>query len=186
MLPLCLAPRPEARALQDKAQRPGKTPELYRGLRAGHKTAFRVSSKSQFNVFSNKTKGRNTWYLLSTQALVLKINQRVRRDLACDYFRIGSSPEGGAAGKAAVLASASASRRQGSRRTAMEAVGRRRTCPLPRGRRWLPAPLAPPPHLRLSGDASDSCDQTGHSLLAIHPMFLIRYHCHLHMTFEIS
>lgn len=43
--------------------------------KAGHKTAVCVFSNSQFNVFSNKTKGRNTWCFFSKQALVLKINQ---------------------------------------------------------------------------------------------------------------
>lgn len=45
------------------------------GPKAGHKTAVCVFSNSQFNVFSNKTKGRNTWCFFSKQALVLKINQ---------------------------------------------------------------------------------------------------------------
>lgn len=99
VLPLWPAPRPEAGALLAKAQWPGEMPELYTGLGAGHKTASRVSSKSQFNVFSNRTKGRNTWYLLSTQALVLKIKQRVRRTQPVAISALGAALAAGPRGE---------------------------------------------------------------------------------------
>lgn len=42
--------------------------ESHKGPRAGHKTAFRVSRKSQFNVFSNKTKGRHLVPFIKTSS----------------------------------------------------------------------------------------------------------------------
>lgn len=63
-----------------------------KGPRAGCETTFRVFSKSRFNVFSIKTKRRNTWCLLSKQALVLKINQSGRRDSGPGYFCSQAGP----------------------------------------------------------------------------------------------
>lgn len=65
-----------------------------KGPRAGHKITVRVFSNSQFNVFSNKTKGRNTWCFFSKQSLGLKINQCVGWVSARSGFRSGQGSGG--------------------------------------------------------------------------------------------
>lgn len=60
--------------------------DLHEGPRAAHKTAFRVSSKAQFNVFSNKTKGSHLVPFMKTSS-GSKIKRRV--SWVCGYFRTG-------------------------------------------------------------------------------------------------
>lgn len=121
------------------------------GPKAGHKTAVCVFSNSQFNVFSNKTKGRNTWCFFSKQALVLKINQH-GVGLCLWWFplwtveRGGGGGTGGSRGTPLPLASAFAPWSQSSG----EATGS--GCP--------PATRT----LELSGRPRDSWDQTRHMI----------------------
>ena len=81
-----------------------------KGSGAGHKTTIRVFSNSPLNVFSHKTKGRNTWCVFSKQARVLKINPCARQVSACSGFRSGqqSGGEGTGGGRKKLLPLASA------------------------------------------------------------------------------
>lgn len=139
-----------------------------KGPRAGHKTIFRIFSKSQLHVFSHKTKERNTWCLLSKLALVLKINQWVSWDSVCSHFRPweqaldSEATWGGSQGQreeAATPAPASASWNQSFRRGGSPVLQ-------PQDQGGLPARLGPPTQLQLSGDSCDSCDQTGQMVMS--------------------